>query len=199
MKAFLFVLFVFLFQSSVQANSSELELIQRDAVSDFKIQQQLKYKDARKQYRLKTFSSVFQVNAASSGKSCEQKCQDLCSGSGGGGSGAEACWTQCSREGYSSSTCASRCGVSNSTGSEACWNACGKEGYSSSTCSERCKTDTGGGSAACWGQCGQEGYSSSTCASRCGVSTSAGSGACWSHCTREGYSSSTCTSRCGTN
>jgi hypothetical protein len=95
------------------------------------------------------------------------------------------------------SSCLAQCG--GGTGSSACWDACEKEGYSSSTCASRCGTTTSAGSAACWNACGKEGYSSSTCASRCGIATSGGSAACWTACTHEGYSSATCKDRCGTN
>ena len=113
--------------------------------------------------------------------------------------GSQACWSRCTTEGYTSSTCASRCGTSTSGGSEGCWNSCSREGYTSSTCSSRCGVTTGGGSRACWDRCSTEGYTSSTCASRCGISTPEGSGACWNRCTTEGYTSSTCASRCGVN
>lgn len=84
-------------------------------------------------------------------------------------------------------------------GSAACWKACTNEGYSSNTCANRCGTTTSGGSAACWKACGNEGYSSNTCANRCGTATHGGSEACWDMCTHEGNSSSTCANRCGTH
>lgn len=116
-----------------------------------------------------------------------------------GGTGSSICWDRCSREGYSSSICASRCGADTSDGSQSCWDQCSREGYSSSACASRCGTDTSSGSQRCWDRCSSEGYSSSACADRCGVETSAGSRTCWERCSSEGYSSSTCASRCGTN
>lgn len=198
MKACLLILSMLLFQVSAHANANELELVKRDAVNDFQIQKNQNLKDARHLKQLKMFSKVFA--ARPSGQSCEQKCEDLCRGGDGDtGGGSGSCWAQCTKEGYGSSTCASRCGVSTGAGSEACWEKCGSEGYSSSTCSSRCGISTGDGSAACWARCGTEGYGSSTCASRCGTDTSDGAAACWNQCTKEGYGSSTCSSRCGTN
>ena len=123
-----------------------------------------------------------------------QECEDP-----GTGTGSARCWKKCTDEGYSSSSCASRCGVNTSAGSLACWDKCASEGYSSSSCASRCGIGTGAGSRACWNRCVSEGYSSSSCAGRCGTSTPEGSGACWDKCTSEGYSSSSCASRCGTN
>lgn len=82
--------------------------------------------------------------------------------------GSSPCWDMCVKEGYGSSTCSSRCGVSTNEGAGACWKVCGGEGYGSSTCSSRCGTNTRVGRAACWDMCGKEGYGSSTCSSRCG-------------------------------
>jgi hypothetical protein len=115
------------------------------------------------------------------------------------GVGSAYCWQQCSKEGYSSSTCASRCGVGTDGGARACWGACSTEGYSSSTCATRCGVESSVGSAYCWAGCQKEGYSSSTCAGRCGVSNDGGQRACWQQCQTEGYSSSTCATRCGIN
>lgn len=181
-----------LFGFATAQASIEADLMVRDAMSDLKLQKTHRNHDKSLLKQRQDFQNLFDV-----------KNTDDCTGSGTSGAASAACWHKCgSQEGYSSSTCAGRCGVSTPEGSAACWNKCGSmEGYSSSTCAIRCEVSTSQGSAACWNKCGSmEGYSSTTCAGRCGVSTSGGSQACWYKCSlQEGNSSSTCVKICGVN
>jgi len=186
----------FLTMNFAQA-ANESELILRDAKGDQKLTKVYRVQDEKLAEQKKALS--FLLGMEKEEGNCQELCENACNGEGGQGSGSSACWDRCSAEGYSSSTCAERCGISTAAGSKACWSKCGNEGYSSSTCAQRCGVTTSAGSKQCWTKCGNEGYSSSTCADRCGTTTAGGSAACWDRCTQEGYSSSTCAQRCGTN
>lgn len=117
MRKLFFLLVIFL-MPSVQAAPSEkdLDLAKKDAVRDLLLQS--------RQVRSERVATPARDEADL--HDCES------------GAGSAACWKACTQEGYSSSTCAGRCGTSTSDGSSACWKACTEEGYSSSTCADRC-------------------------------------------------------------
>ncbi|HMN67240.1 MAG TPA: hypothetical protein PKC28_01755 [Bdellovibrionales bacterium] len=85
------------------------------------------------------------------------------------------------------------------SGSQRCWDACLKEGYTSATCAGRCGIVSENASLKCWSACAEEGYTSSLCAGRCGIVSPGAQNACWDMCLKEGYPSAICAGRCGTN
>jgi hypothetical protein len=173
----------------------EEKIFLQQAETEAKLTEQIRAREAK----LGAASNDVLGLAEFRGGSCQERCESMCEGNGGPGDGSSACWEACTKEGYASGTCATRCGTATSEGSRACWSACTKEGYASGTCATRCGVNLSGGSAACWAACTKEGYASGTCATRCGVNTPGGSKSCWAACTKEGYSSGTCATRCGTN
>ncbi|MGE3975009.1 MAG: hypothetical protein AB7F59_10845 [Bdellovibrionales bacterium] len=194
----LLIVIALVFSSSWAWSADQSALILRDAAQDQAIKEKLAKKDQELIQKRQALARVLGGSSVTQNdNTCMEKCMDLCNGQGTGGSAA--CWNKCVQEGYSSATCAGRCGVSTGPGSRACWNKCTQEGYSSATCAERCRVDSSEGSEACWNKCLNEGYNSATCAPRCGTSTPGGSQACWNKCTNEGYNSDTCSRRCGTN